>query len=210
MGCRSCCDKLQISRKSQQDINQRSLEKIQQLTLNANVLEIELKAIPSSNDGVLIWKISSVFKKITESYRQPNSGIISPRFLSITGKHPLNAQLYLYGCNKSHPSYVSIHIMLSPGGTTNLDTFVTCCLVDQKNTHEHVQQKQKVQLNQSNIGTLCCFSKFIETDGLHQENSRFVKKDTIYIIIKVHENHTNIYNNYPSSVQHAMQKVNED
>ncbi len=200
-------NKLSLENKQEKENNQQLIQRNKDLVFQNNMLQIDLSNVPFSKDGVLIWIIDNLSERIDEAYRCQKSSISSPKFLSLTDEHLLNARLFLYGDESAHPNYISLHIQLSPGGKNMLVIPVTCCLVDHT-THRHIMERDDVCLSQQNIGTICRFSQFIETNLVHAEGSRFVDKDTLCLIIKVHQEQSNQYNDLPVSIQHALRHIN--
>jgi len=201
-------NQLSLEIKQEKEMNQHLIHSNEYLFNDRNLLDTELSNKPISKNGLLIWLIENIREKIDESYSRSKRFIDSPRFLTLTGEHPLNARLFLYGDSSVHPNYISIHLILSPGGNKNLFIPITCCLVDQTNNHQHIIQQDKVHLNQGNIGTIYRFIRFVEAIDVHKETSRFIKNNTLYLIVKLHENELNQYNHYPISIQHALRQIN--
>jgi len=87
-------------------------------------------------------------------------------------------------------------------------------------------QTGDVALAQSIIHALACLAPFLPYELLdalpytfattltifpidvHKETSRFIKNNTLYLIVKLHENELNQYNHYPISIQHALRQIN--
>lgn len=180
----------------------------QYLTIHNALLKTESSSVFHSKNGLLIWIIENISEEICRSCSNRGIPIDSPRFSSLTGKHPLNARLYLHGDKENYPKYISIYIILNPGGTNNLDIPLTCSLVDQTNNYQHILRRVRVHLNQNNIGSICKFSKFIQAIEVHKEDSKFVKNGSLCLIVKLHEDQANEYNHYSPSIQNAVQQIN--
>jgi hypothetical protein len=203
-------NKLSLENKQEKQINEDLNHLNEYLTINRNILETTLSNTPVSRNGLLIWLIENISQKIDQSYAHSDCSrpLHSPTFLSLTGDHPLNVQLYLYGDSLLHRKYISIHVTLSPNGNNTLSIPLICCLVDQTNDHHHIIRQTNVNLNQNTIGRICCFSKFVETTEVHKENSRFIENDTLCLIVKLHENELNQYKHHSLSIQNALQEIN--
>jgi hypothetical protein len=171
-------------------------------------LDAALSSVPDSKDGLLIWIIEDISGKIRASLSPRCIPTDSPRFQSLIGEHPLNVLLFWHGDRLDNRKFISIHLALNPGGNNSLIIPVTFCLVDQINHHEHYIQQTNVHLTRQNIGTIVCFPQFIQTTNVYVEGSRFVKDDTLCLIVKLHENQLNQYNNYSVSIQNALQQIN--
>ena len=201
-------NKLLLESKQEKETNQQLSQCNKNLSWQISMLQNDLSNVPFSKDGILIWRIDNLSEKIDEAYRYQKSSITSPKFLSLTGEHLLNALLFLYGDEFGYPKYISVHIQLNPGGKNILRIPVTCCLVDHTTHHHNIMGQRDVWLSQQDIGTICCFSRFIETNLVYKAGSQFVDNDTLCLIIKVHQEQSNQYNDLPVSIQHALKHIN--
>ena len=79
------------------------------------VLESKVEEASIAKNGVLLWKIPDLKKKISECTKSKGLELVSKPFYSSPGGYKLQASLFLTGNGSGEGSHLSVYIKILPG-----------------------------------------------------------------------------------------------
>ena len=149
---------------------------------------------PTSFDGVLMWKISSISAKIYDSFNEPEKSFYSPPFSTSRHGYKMCARIYLNGDGMGKGTHISLFFVIMRGEYDALLRWpfrqkVTFMLLDQNNV-EHVIDAFRPDPNSSsfqrprretNIASGCPL--FFPLADLNKH--AYIKDDTMFIKVIV-------------------------
>ncbi|CAF1098343.1 unnamed protein product [Adineta steineri] len=156
-----------------------------------------------SYDGTFIWKITNVKEKIGDARSERQSSVYSPPFYSSPTGYKMRLRLYLFGDGNARRTHMSLFFVLMRGVNDAILKFpfnykVSFCLYDQSGEEKHVIdsfrpdiKSNSFQRPRSDMNIASGIPKFILLSMLEEENSRYVRDDTMFIKVMVDMSDTN-------------------
>ncbi|CAF1442113.1 unnamed protein product [Adineta ricciae] len=97
----------------------------------------------TSNDGILIWRITEVSTKFNDARSERQTSIYSPPFRSSPSGYLMRARLYLFGDGNARRTHISLFFVLLRGQHDSILSYpfnpkVTFCLYDQTPAKSHI------------------------------------------------------------------------
>ncbi|CAF1098463.1 unnamed protein product [Adineta steineri] len=150
-----------------------------------------------SYDGTFIWKITNVKEKIGDARSERQSSIYSPPFYSSPTGYKMRLRLYLFGDGNTRRTHMSLFFVLMRGVNDAILKFpfnykVSFCLYDQSGEEKHVIdsfrpdiKSNSFQRPRSDMNIASGIPKFILLSILEEEDSRYVRDDTMFIKVMI-------------------------
>ncbi|CAF4231696.1 unnamed protein product [Adineta steineri] len=150
-----------------------------------------------SYDGTCIWKIINVKEKMDDARSERQSSIYSPPFYSSPTGYKMRLRLYLFGDGNARRTHMSLFFVLMRSVNDAILKFpfnykVSFCLYDQSGEEKHVIdsfrpdiKSNSFQRPRSDMNIASGIPKFIPLSILEEENSRYVRDDTMFIKVMV-------------------------
>ncbi|CAF3641287.1 unnamed protein product [Adineta steineri] len=150
-----------------------------------------------SYDGTFIWKIINVKEKMDDARSERQSSIYSPPFYSSPTGYKMRLRLYLFGDGNARRTHMSLFFVLMRSVNDAILKFpfnykVSFCLYDQSGEEKHVIdsfrpdiKSNSFQRPRSDMNIASGIPKFIPLSMLEEENSRYVRDDTMFIKVMV-------------------------
>ncbi|CAF1098537.1 unnamed protein product [Adineta steineri] len=150
-----------------------------------------------SYDGTFIWKITNVKEKMDDARSERQSSIYSPPFYSSPTGYKMRLRLYLFGDGNARRTHMSLFFVLMTSEYDAILKFpfnykVSFCLYDQTGEEKHVIdsfrpdiKSNSFQRPRSDMNIASGIPKFIPLSSLEEENSRYVRDDTMSIKVMV-------------------------
>lgn len=160
-----------------------------------SILEIESEFKPVSDNGCLVWNIKKPFHSNVNGLR-----IESPQFELPKNGPRFWARLILQDLTNS--GYMSIHVHLTFPFRYAFQATIKIVLVDQSENPPWKHHIKSCSGNLANVNDHVDMDHFIELTNI--VNSRFIRDDSIHLIIKVEERTVEEFINHPASIQDAL------
>ncbi|CAF0993543.1 unnamed protein product [Adineta steineri] len=150
-----------------------------------------------SYDGTFIWKITNVKEKMGDARSERQSSLYSPPFYSSPTGYKVRLRLYLFGDGNARRTHMSLFFVLMRSVNDAILKFpfnykVSFCLYDQSGEGKHVIdsfrpdiKSNSFQRPRSDMNIASGIPKFIPLASLEEENSRYVRDDTMFIKVMV-------------------------
>jgi len=150
-----------------------------------------------STDGVCLWRIDNVVQRMADAQSERQTSIFSPPFYSAINGYKMRARLYLHGDGSARRTHISLFFMLMKSEHDALLRWpfhykVTFCLIDQTGQGRHMidsfrpdVKSNSFQRPTSNSNIASGIPKFFPLPMLQQEDSAYVRDDTMFIKIMV-------------------------
>lgn len=150
-----------------------------------------------STDGTCLWRIDNVVQRMADAQSEHQTSIFSPPFYSAINGYKMRARLYLHGDGSARRTHISLFFMLMKGEHDALLQWpfkykVTFCLMDQTGQGRHMIdsfrpdiKSNSFQRPTNNANIASGIPKFFPLPMLQQEDSHFVREDTMFIKIMV-------------------------
>ncbi|CAF0929203.1 unnamed protein product [Adineta steineri] len=150
-----------------------------------------------SHDGTFIWKITNVREKMSDARSERQSSIYSPPFYSSPTGYKMRLRLYLFGDGNARRTHMSLFFVLMRSVNDAILKFpfnykVSFCLYDQSGEEKHVIdsfrpdiKSNSFQRPRSDMNIASGIPKFLPLSMLEEENSRYVRDDTMFIKVMV-------------------------
>ncbi|CAF0946873.1 unnamed protein product [Rotaria sordida] len=167
-----------------------------------NILQIQLENTPVSTDGILIWRVDEIFKKIDDAICKKQLFINSHLFQTSRNGHRLWARIYLNG--KMNPNFISFHVHLNFPVCNTFTGYVKFILVDQStnNPLQHIIKCCSAKMN--NVNDCIGFDDFIDKNLLYKESNPYIYNDSLYFIVYVEQTNQEKFNHLSSNVKDAL------
>ncbi|CAF3805905.1 unnamed protein product [Rotaria sp. Silwood1] len=148
-----------------------------------------------SYDGILVWKITNFQEKMLDAQSKRQISIDSPLFYSSPTGYKMRARLYLNGYGNAHCTHMSAFFVLMRGLNDPILKFpftykVVFCLYDQSFAKQHIIDSFRPDIGVSgfqrprlDMNIVSGISKFVPLTKIQQENSPYIRDDTMFIKI---------------------------
>ncbi|CAF1384427.1 unnamed protein product [Adineta ricciae] len=150
-----------------------------------------------SYDGTLIWKITSVKKKMRNAEFKWQTSIYSPPFYSSSSGYKMRVCLYLNGDGDARRTHMSLFFVLMRGPSDAMLKFpfnykVTFCLYDQASQQRHIIdsfrpdiKSNSFQRPRSEMNIASGIPKFCPLRKIQMKDNPYVRDDTMFIKVMV-------------------------
>ncbi|CAF2372038.1 unnamed protein product [Rotaria sp. Silwood2] len=174
--------------------------KYNQDILNQDLSSLQEKVNDSqsvSYDGSLVWKITNFREKMIDAQAERQTSIYSPPFYSSPNGYKMRARLYLNGDGNARRTHMSLFFVLMRGLNDPILKFpfnykVSFFLYDQTPAQRHIIdsfrpdiKSSSFQRPRSDMNIASGIPKFISLEAIQQEESSYVRDDTMFIKIMV-------------------------
>ncbi|CAF1205586.1 unnamed protein product [Adineta ricciae] len=151
----------------------------------------------TSNDGILIWKITGVSTKFNDARSERQTSIYSPPFRSSPSGYLMRARLYLFGDGNARRTHISLFFVLLRGQHDSILPFpfnpkVTFCLYDQTPAKAHIVESfrpdpksNSFQQPRSDMNIASGIPRFAPLKVIEDSDTPYVKNDTMFIKVIV-------------------------
>jgi len=121
---------------------------------------------------------------------------------SIRG-HRLWARVYFHG--KTNPKFISVHVHRNFGPADDiLDAAVKFVLIDQNTSNSPEHYTESCTGKMDDVGSCLGFDNFIDKKMLEEKGNRYVRNDSIYLLIYVKQIDQEKIAHLPKYVQDAV------
>ena len=150
-----------------------------------------------STDGTLIWRIDHVSEKMTDAQSERQTSIFSPIFYSSSTGYKMRVRLFLFGDGNARRTHMSLFFLIMKGEYDSILKWpfhykITFCLLDQTGSNNHITdsfypdvKSNSFQRPKENVNTASGIPKFAPLTTLSQDDSSYVRENTLYIKIIV-------------------------
>jgi len=147
------------------------------------MLQIESESRPVSTDGSLVWHIDKISDKIKDATNGNKPYVNSRPFqISINGRR-VWARIYFNG--KTDHKFISVHVHRNLPDDGIFDAAVKFVLIDQNTSHSPQHYTESCNGKMDVVGSCLGFDTFIDQKMLREEGNRYVRDDSIYLLIYV-------------------------
>ncbi|CAF3247011.1 unnamed protein product [Rotaria sp. Silwood2] len=168
--------------------------------LNQDLSSLQEKVNDSqyvSYDGTLVWKITNFREKMIDAQAERQTSIYSPPFYSSPNGYKMRARLYLNGDGNARRTHMSLFFVLMRGVNDPILKFpfnykVSFFLYDQTPAQRHIIdsfrpdiKSSSFQRPRSDMNIASGIPKFISLEAIQQEESSYIRDDTMFIKIMV-------------------------